>query len=86
MKRPEDLKWVLNLLGLNPDEREFRIVHGYLAENDRDVLSKRTFYFLMLMFSFTERSDNVQAMPVLTASALVSTRRAEPRLTRVGTS
>jgi len=33
---------------------------------DRDVLSKRAFYFLMLMFSFTERSDNLQALPVLT--------------------
>jgi len=138
------LKRVLNLLGLHPDEREFRIVHGYLAENDseiamvsrsmmqimadyasyievpdadfkegrvyrtdpegsetgiafpplihvhcsalkpdetftavsyrnhwffiddRDVCPKRTFYFLMLMFSFTERSDSAQAMPVLT--------------------
>jgi hypothetical protein len=138
------LKRVLNLLGLNPDEREFRIVHGYLSEtdaeiamvsrsmmqimsdyasyievpvadfkegrvyrtdpegsetgiafpplihvhccafkpdetftavsyrdhwffiDDRDVWPKRTFYFLMLMFSFTERSDSAQAMPVLT--------------------
>jgi hypothetical protein len=34
--------------------------------DDRDIWSKRTFYFLMLMFSFTERSDNAQAMPVLT--------------------
>jgi len=135
---------VLDLLGVNPDKREFRIVHGYLAEtdteiamvnrsmmqimtdyasyitvpdaditegrvyqaapeqnetggelpflirvrcstskpedafisvfyrnhwyfiDDRDIWSKRTFYFLMLMFSFTERSDNAQAMPVLT--------------------
>jgi hypothetical protein len=39
--------------------------HGFFID-DRDVLSKRTFYFLMLMFSFTERSDNVHAMPVLT--------------------
>lgn len=139
-----DLERVLNLLQLNPDEREFRIVYGYLSENDReiamvsrsmmqimsdyasyidvpdsdivegrvfataledgqpgnvfqpiirvscsdskpenafievsyrdhwffiddrDVLSKRTFYFLMLMFSFTERSDSAQARPVLT--------------------
>ena len=29
---------------------------------DRDVLSKRTFYFLMLMFSFTERSDKAHAL------------------------
>ena len=140
----ENLKRALHLLGLNPDGREFRIVHGYLAEtdteiamvsrsmmqimsdyasyievpdadikegrvyqtdaeegetgiafpslirvhcgdskpddafiavsyrnhwffiDDRDVWSKRTFYFLMLMFSFTERSDSAQAMPVLT--------------------
>jgi hypothetical protein len=34
--------------------------------DDRDIWSKRTFYFLMLMFSFTERSDSAQAMPVLT--------------------
>jgi len=34
--------------------------------DDRDVFSKRSFYFLMLMFSFNERSNKVQALPVLT--------------------
>ena len=143
-KQAEELNRVLTHLGLNPDGREFRIVHGYIAEtdteiamvsrsmtqimsdygsyvevpdsdikegrvhgadpedsdagirfsplirvlssvsepedafiavpyrdhwffiDDRDIWSKRTFYFLMLMFSFTERSDNAQAMTVLT--------------------
>lgn len=140
----KNLKKALNLLGLRPEAREFRIVHGYLAENDseisilsrsmiqimsdyssyidvpdsditegrvsaanregvetqaqfqplirvgcsvsepedafvavpyrnhwffiddRDINSKRTFYFLMVMFSFTERSDAGRALPVLT--------------------
>ena len=140
----EELNRILTLLRLNPDDREFRIVHGYIAEtdteiamvsrsmtqimsdygsyvevpdsdikegrvhgadpeesdaenrfpplirvnssvsepedafiavqyrdhwffiDDRDIWSKRTFYFLMLMFSFTERSDSAQATPVLT--------------------
>ena len=138
------LKRAMQLLGVNPDAREFRIVNGYLAENDseiavlsrsmiqimseyasyievpdsdisegrinaanresaeieaqlppliqvhcsvskpddafiavpyrnhwfyiddRDIHSKRTFYFLMVMFSFTERGDIGQATPVLT--------------------
>jgi len=34
--------------------------------DDRDIHSKRTFYFLMLMFSFTERGETGQAVPVLT--------------------
>jgi len=138
------LKRALHLLGLDPDAREFRVVFGFLAENDReiailsrsliqimseyasyievpdsdiaegrvnaparesaetendfpplirvhsgaskpddafvavpyrkhwfwiddrDLSSKRTFFFLMVMFSFTERGDAGQAAPVLT--------------------
>ncbi len=140
----KNLEKMIDLLGLEPNEREFRIVNGYLAESDReiammsrsmiqimadyasyidvpdsdidegrvykadsvdggteiqfqplirvhcsdsmpddafiavsyrnrwffvddrDIRSKRTFYFLMLMFSFTERSNNADARPVLT--------------------
>jgi hypothetical protein len=138
------LKRALHLLGLNPDVREFRVVFGFLAENDneiailsrsviqimseyasyievpdsdisegrvyaadresaetealfpplirvrsgaskpddafvavpyrkhwfwiddRDIYSKRTFNFLMIMFSFTERGETAQTVPVLT--------------------
>jgi len=138
------LKRALHLLGLNTDCREFRVVFGFLAENDREIAmlsrsliqimsdyasyievpdsdiaegrvyspsreraetetsfpplirihsgdskpddafvavpyrkhwfwiddrdlhSKRTFYFLMVMFSFTERGETGQAAPVLT--------------------
>jgi len=34
--------------------------------DDRDLHSKRTFYFLMIMFSFTERGETGQAVPILT--------------------
>ena len=34
--------------------------------DDRDLHSKRTFYFLMIMFSFTERGETGQAAPILT--------------------
>jgi len=138
------LKRALHLLGLNPDCREFRVVFGFLAENDREIAmlsrsliqimseyasyievpdadlsegrvyapsresaetetsfpplirihsgaskpddafvavpyrkhwfwiddrdlhSKRTFYFLMVMFSFTERGETRQSLPILT--------------------
>ena len=39
--------------------------HSFYID-DRDLHSKRLFYFLMLMFSFTERSEHSQAKPVLT--------------------
>jgi hypothetical protein len=31
------LKRVLHLLGLNPNARKFRVVHGLLSENDREI-------------------------------------------------
>jgi len=34
--------------------------------DDRDIFSKSTFYFLMIMFSFTERGVSGQAAPILT--------------------
>jgi hypothetical protein len=34
--------------------------------DDRDIDSKRMFFFLMILFSFTERVQGVQAAPVLT--------------------
>jgi hypothetical protein len=139
-----NLKKVLRLLGLNPDAREFSIVHGFNADDnrqvaimsrsmfqimsdyasyievpdsdisegrvvhwdwnnegaeaklpplirvncsaskpddaytavpyrnywfyidDRDIQSKRTFSFLLVMFSFTERGTTGQTTPVLT--------------------
>jgi hypothetical protein len=56
------LALISSVIALFPDVRssEVRLI------DDRDVWPKRTFYFLMLMFSFTERSDSAQAMPALT--------------------
>jgi hypothetical protein len=34
--------------------------------DDRDIDSKKAFYFLMLMFSFSEQGDTGQAAPVFT--------------------
>jgi hypothetical protein len=53
---------------LKPDETFTAVSYRnhWFFIDDRDVWPKRTFYFLMLMFSFTERSDSAQAMPVLT--------------------
>ena len=34
--------------------------------DDRDIYSKNTFYFLMVMFSFTERGESGQTVPIIT--------------------
>jgi len=34
--------------------------------DDRDIYSKGTFYFLMILFSFTERGVSGQAAPIIT--------------------
>ena len=40
--------------------------HQWFWIDDRDVHSKSTFYFLMVMFSFTERGESGQVAPILT--------------------
>jgi hypothetical protein len=37
--------------------------------DDRDIHSKAMFYFLMTLFSFTERGESEQMMPVITVPA-----------------
>jgi hypothetical protein len=53
------LKRVLNLLGLNPDEREFRIVHGYLSETDAEIamLSRSMMQIMSDYASYIEVPD-----------------------------